>query len=59
MSKNCTTKIVLIFPLEVFGSWFDYVNGWWEKKLTCSNLLYMFYEDLVEVSISVHKVIFS
>uniref|UniRef100_A0A671KTF8 Sulfotransferase n=1 Tax=Sinocyclocheilus anshuiensis TaxID=1608454 RepID=A0A671KTF8_9TELE len=33
---------------RVFGSWFDHVNGWWEKKQTYSNLLYMFYEDLVE-----------
>lgn len=34
----------------VFGSWYDHVNGWWEKKSTYSNLLVLFYEDLVEVS---------
>ncbi|XP_040911310.1 cytosolic sulfotransferase 2-like isoform X2 [Toxotes jaculatrix] len=34
----------------VFGSWYDHVNGWWEKKQTYSKLHYMFYEDLVEDS---------
>jgi len=34
----------------VFGPWYDHVSGWWEKKQTYSNLLYLFYEDLVEVS---------
>ncbi|XP_030590301.1 cytosolic sulfotransferase 3-like [Archocentrus centrarchus] len=33
---------------RVFGSWYDHVNGWWEKKQTYSNLHYMFYEDLIE-----------
>ncbi|KAI3357596.1 hypothetical protein L3Q82_016009 [Scortum barcoo] len=32
----------------VFGSWYDHVNGWWEKKQTHSKLHYMFYEDLIE-----------
>ncbi|XP_074537505.1 cytosolic sulfotransferase 3-like [Halichoeres trimaculatus] len=32
----------------VFGSWYDHVNGWWEKKQTYSNLHYMFYEDLIK-----------
>ncbi|XP_034733458.1 cytosolic sulfotransferase 1-like [Etheostoma cragini] len=32
----------------VFGSWYDHVNGWWEKKQTYSKLHYMFYEDLIE-----------
>ncbi|XP_070766189.1 cytosolic sulfotransferase 2-like isoform X1 [Enoplosus armatus] len=32
----------------VFGSWYDHVNGWWEKKLTYSKLHYVFYEDLIE-----------
>ncbi|XP_034028611.1 cytosolic sulfotransferase 3-like [Thalassophryne amazonica] len=32
----------------VFGSWYDHVNGWWEKKQTYSNLHYMFYEDMIE-----------
>ncbi|XP_005754420.1 cytosolic sulfotransferase 3-like [Pundamilia nyererei] len=35
---------------RAFGSWYDHVNGWWEKKQTYSNLLYMFYEDLIEDS---------
>ncbi|XP_068196960.1 cytosolic sulfotransferase 1-like [Antennarius striatus] len=34
----------------VFGSWYDHVNGWWEKKQTYSNLHYMFYEDMIEDS---------
>ncbi|XP_073674964.1 cytosolic sulfotransferase 3 [Garra rufa] len=33
---------------NVFGPWYDHVNGWWEKKQTYSNLLYLFYEDMVE-----------
>ncbi|XP_075948335.1 cytosolic sulfotransferase 3-like [Anarhichas minor] len=32
----------------VFGSWYDHVTGWWEKKQTYPNLHYVFYEDLVE-----------
>ncbi|XP_025757630.1 cytosolic sulfotransferase 3 isoform X3 [Oreochromis niloticus] len=32
----------------VFGSWYDHVNGWWEKKQIYSNFHYMFYEDLIE-----------
>ncbi|XP_075883140.1 cytosolic sulfotransferase 3-like [Nelusetta ayraudi] len=32
----------------VCGSWYDHVNGWWEKKQTCPNIHYMFYEDLAE-----------
>ncbi|XP_075883141.1 cytosolic sulfotransferase 2-like [Nelusetta ayraudi] len=32
----------------LFGSWYDHVNGWWEKKQTCPNIHYMFYEDLAE-----------
>ncbi|XP_005740586.1 cytosolic sulfotransferase 3-like [Pundamilia nyererei] len=35
---------------RVFGSWYDHVNGWWEKKQSYSNLHYMFYEDLIEDS---------
>lgn len=33
----------------VTGSWYDHVNGWWNKKQTYPNLHYMFFEDLVEV----------
>lgn len=33
---------------SVFGPWYDHVNGYWGKKQTYSNLLYLFYEDLVE-----------
>ncbi|XP_072223912.1 cytosolic sulfotransferase 2-like isoform X2 [Leuresthes tenuis] len=32
----------------VFGSWYEHVTGWWEKKQTSSNILYLFYEDLIE-----------
>nr|XP_020441088.1 cytosolic sulfotransferase 1-like [Monopterus albus] len=31
-----------------FGSWYDHVNGWWEKKQMYSKIHYMFYEDLIE-----------
>nr|AAO64984.1 SULT1 sulfotransferase isoform 2 [Danio rerio] len=33
---------------NVFGPWYDHVNGYWKKKQTYSNILYMFYEDMVE-----------
>ncbi|XP_013856590.1 cytosolic sulfotransferase 1, partial [Austrofundulus limnaeus] len=32
----------------VFGSWYEHVTCWWEKKQTRSNILYLFYEDLIE-----------
>uniref|UniRef100_A0A3B3SLM3 Sulfotransferase n=1 Tax=Paramormyrops kingsleyae TaxID=1676925 RepID=A0A3B3SLM3_9TELE len=32
----------------VFGSWYNHVKGWWEKKQTYGNIHYMFYEDLAE-----------
>lgn len=32
----------------VFGSWYDHVSGWWEKKQSVSKLHYMFFEDMVE-----------
>lgn len=35
-----------------FGSWYDHVKGWWEKKQAYSNIHYMFYEDLIEVRTS-------
>ncbi|KAJ8258203.1 hypothetical protein GJAV_G00194320 [Gymnothorax javanicus] len=31
-----------------YGSWYDHVIGWWEKKQTYPNLLYLHYEDLSE-----------
>ncbi|XP_056279723.1 cytosolic sulfotransferase 3-like isoform X2 [Pseudoliparis swirei] len=31
-----------------FGSWYDHVKGWWEKKQTHPNIHYVFYEDLAE-----------
>uniref|UniRef100_A0A8B9RIL3 Sulfotransferase n=1 Tax=Astyanax mexicanus TaxID=7994 RepID=A0A8B9RIL3_ASTMX len=37
-----------VVVLVVFGSWFDHVCGWWEKKQTYSNIHYMFFEDMVE-----------
>ncbi|XP_042348057.1 cytosolic sulfotransferase 1-like [Plectropomus leopardus] len=32
----------------VYGSWYDHVSGWWEKKQSYPNLHYIFYEDLNE-----------
>ncbi|XP_024148943.1 cytosolic sulfotransferase 2 [Oryzias melastigma] len=32
----------------VFGSWYEHVRGWWEKKKSHPNILYLFYEDLIE-----------
>ncbi|XP_041655984.1 cytosolic sulfotransferase 1-like [Cheilinus undulatus] len=32
----------------VFGSWYEHVSGWWEKKKTYPKIHYMFYEDLIE-----------
>ncbi|XP_029011309.1 cytosolic sulfotransferase 3-like [Betta splendens] len=32
----------------VFGSWYEHVKGWWQKKQSGSNILYLFYEDLIE-----------
>ncbi|XP_056448422.1 cytosolic sulfotransferase 3-like [Gadus chalcogrammus] len=32
----------------VFGSWFDHVTGWWEKKQSHPKIHYMFFEDMVE-----------
>ncbi|XP_030232103.1 cytosolic sulfotransferase 3 [Gadus morhua] len=32
----------------VFGSWFDHVTGWWEKKQSNPKIHYLFFEDMVE-----------
>ncbi|XP_066499515.1 cytosolic sulfotransferase 3-like isoform X2 [Hoplias malabaricus] len=32
----------------VFGPWYDHVSGYWERKMTYSNIHYMFFEDIVE-----------
>ncbi|XP_030232738.1 cytosolic sulfotransferase 3 isoform X2 [Gadus morhua] len=31
-----------------FGSWFDHVTGWWERKQSHPKLHYMLFEDMVE-----------
>uniref|UniRef100_A0A8C5A0W0 Sulfotransferase n=1 Tax=Gadus morhua TaxID=8049 RepID=A0A8C5A0W0_GADMO len=32
----------------VFGSWYDHVTGWWERKQSHPKIHYMFFEDMVE-----------
>ncbi|KAG9350007.1 hypothetical protein JZ751_026360 [Albula glossodonta] len=32
----------------VFGSWYDHVQGWWNKRETYPRMLYLFYEDMNE-----------
>merc|ERR1711931_297767 len=32
----------------VFGSWYEHVKGWWDRKQNNPHILYLFYEDLVE-----------
>ncbi|XP_078508495.1 sulfotransferase 1 family member D1-like [Lissotriton helveticus] len=31
-----------------YGSWYDHVKDWWAKAQTYPNLLYLFYEDMLE-----------
>nr|XP_009302522.1 cytosolic sulfotransferase 1 isoform X2 [Danio rerio] len=41
--------LIATYPKAVvFGSWFDHVCGWWEKKKTYPNLHYMLYEDMAK-----------
>ncbi|KAK2851586.1 hypothetical protein Q5P01_007862 [Channa striata] len=32
----------------VFGSWYEHVKAWWKEKNCNSNILYLFYEDLIQ-----------
>uniref|UniRef100_A0A8C9VF29 Sulfotransferase n=1 Tax=Scleropages formosus TaxID=113540 RepID=A0A8C9VF29_SCLFO len=32
----------------VFGSWYDHVQGWWEKSRSYSRICYVFFEDMRE-----------
>uniref|UniRef100_A0A8C9WTT1 Sulfotransferase n=1 Tax=Scleropages formosus TaxID=113540 RepID=A0A8C9WTT1_SCLFO len=34
----------------VFGSWYDHVQGWWEKSRSYSRICYVFFEDMREIS---------
>lgn len=31
-----------------FGSWYDHVSNWWDKRETYNNLHYVFYEDMIQ-----------
>lgn len=44
---------VCCYLTVVFGSWYEHVKGWWEKKQTSSNIFYLFFEDLIEVNVKV------
>ena len=38
-----------VFPdVVLFGSWYEHVRNWWEKKETYSNLQFVFYEDMIK-----------
>lgn len=39
---------ILSFNLVAFGSWYDHVKAWWEKRKDY-HILYLFYEDMKEV----------
>lgn len=61
LGKKCLllimSSILCVFYLfdhnsVTFGSWYDHVKGWWEKNQAYSNIHYMFYEDLMEVTAS-------
>ncbi len=48
-SHRCPLINHYAVALVVYGSWYDHVNAWWEKKQTYSKLHYLFYEDLSKV----------
>ncbi|MBN3315725.1 ST1S3 sulfotransferase, partial [Atractosteus spatula] len=47
---QCVQGMFSVFSLStvVFGSWYDHVTGWWERRQTHPQLLYLFYEDMKE-----------
>ncbi|MBN3320712.1 ST1S1 sulfotransferase, partial [Atractosteus spatula] len=47
---QCVQGVLSVFSFStvVFGSWYDHVTGWWERRQTHPRLLYLFYEDLKE-----------
>lgn len=49
--------IILCLHLVAFGSWYDHIKGWWEKKKDY-RILYLFYEDMKEVRANYYCFIF-
>lgn len=43
-----STCFIVFLSLVAFGSWYDHVSSWWDKR-SDHPMLYLFYEDMKEV----------